>query len=346
MANPTPSPTLPSPTLTVSDAWRISPPGRRHWFPRLFTLADGTLLQFDSTVDDAIDAIRHEKGSSWRRSFDEGRTWHEFATPLHEGYPVLLTDGRMRIFSYILWQREDGQVYGMTSDWLPPVTEWSAPQPFLVNIPPTAARPNGVSGMVLDRSVLREPDGTLLATLYGHLAGQEKYNCTLVRSQDEGLTWNYVSTIAYAADIPGEGFCEPVLARVADGTLLTVMRTGGGYERKYPMYQVRSLDNGLTWSAPENLGVYSVDPDLCLLSNGLLACSFGRPTMDIMFSPDGSGYTWSQPTTVFTGSSTCYSGLREVVPGRLLLVYDSNKEGSPWQAKDNQINAIFLDIES
>lgn len=333
-------------SLTISNPWRISAPGHRHWFPRLFTLADGSLLEFNSTVDDAIEAIRHEKGSAWLRSFDAGRTWQPFATPDHEGYPVLLPDGRVRIFSYILWQRDDGQVYGMTSDWTPSVTEWSAAQPFSVNIPPTKVRPNRVSGMVLDRTVLREPEGALLATLYGHLAGQEKYNCMLVRSQDDGLTWDYVSTIAYAADIPGEGFCEPVLARVADGSLLVVMRTGGGNERKYPMHQARSLDNGLTWSAPENLGVYSVDPDLCLLGNGLLACSFGRPTMDIMFSPDGSGYGWGQPTTVFTGSSTCYSGLREIAPGELLLVYDSNREGSPWQAHDNQINACTIKVKS
>lgn len=339
MANP-----IHQPSLTISAPWRVSPPGRRHWFPRLFTLADGSLWQFDSTVDDAIEAIRQEQGSSWRHSLDGGRTWHEFATPRHEGYPVTLADGHVRSFSYILWQRADGQVYGLASDWLPGATGWSEPQPFLVNIPSTAQRPNGVSGMVLDRTVLREPDGTLLATLYGHLAGQEKYNCMLVRSQDEGRTWAFASTIAYAAEIPGEGFCEPVLARVADGSLLVVMRTGGGYERQYPLYQSRSLDNGQSWSPPENLGVYSVDPDLCLLSNGWLVCSYGRPTLEVMVSSDGSGYRWSQPMTVFTGNSTCYSGLREVAPGQLLLVYDSNSAGSPWQATDNQINAVYLEV--
>lgn len=333
-----------SPPLTLSEPWRISPPGRRHWFPRLFTLADGSLLQFNSTVDDAIEAIRHEQGSAWRRSFDAGRTWQEFATPAHEGYPVTLTDGRVRIFSYILWQREDGQLYGMSNDWLPGTPSWATPQPFLVNIPPTAVRPNGVSGMVLDRTVYREPDGSLLATLYGHLAGHAKYNCMLIRSEDEGQTWEFVSIIAHSETIPGEGFCEPVLARVADGSLLTVMRTGGGYERQYPMYQARSLDNGLTWLAPERLDVYSVDPDLCLMSNGLLVCSYGRPTLEVMISVDGSGHQWGRPTTVFSGSSTCYSGLREVAPGRLLLVYDANRTGSPWQANDNQINAMYIEV--
>ncbi len=333
-----------TPSIQASAPWRISAPGGRQWFPRLFTLADGSVLQSNSAVDDTIEAIRHENGAVWRRSFDGGHTWQDFPIPVHGGYPVLLQDDRVRTFSYILWYREDGQVYGMTSDWIPDATEWSAPRPFLVNIPAPRLRDNGVSGMVLNRTVMREPDGSLLATLYGHLAGQEKYNCMLVRSRDEGMTWDYVSSIAYDADIPGQGFCEPVMARVADGSLLAVMRTGGGYERHYPMYQARSLDNGQNWSAPENLGVYSVDPDLCLLSNGLLACSFGRPILEFMVSRDGSGYAWGQPTTLFTGSSTCYSGLREIAPGRLLLVFDSNREGSPWQADDNQINAMHIDL--
>ncbi|MBX3010009.1 MAG: exo-alpha-sialidase [Caldilineaceae bacterium] len=333
-----------SPALISSPPWRISTPDRRHWFPCLFFLADGSLLEFNSTVDDAIEAIRHEKGAAWLRSVDAGLTWQPFPIPAHHGFPVQLRAGRVRVFSYILWLREDGQLYGMTSDWQPGDAAWSEPKPYRVNIPPPRVRPEGVSGMVLHRSVLGEPDGTLLATLYGHLAGQEKYNAMLIRSQDEGQSWDYVSTIAYDPELPGEGFCEPVLARVADGSLLAVMRTGGGYERKYPMYQARSLDNGQSWSAPENLGVYSVDPELCLMQNGTLACSFGRPTMDIMFSLDGSGYIWGQPTTIFSGSSTCYSGLREVAPGKLLLVYDSNQAGSPWQAHDNQINARYIDV--
>ncbi|MCW5854336.1 MAG: hypothetical protein KIT87_29980, partial [Anaerolineae bacterium] len=106
----------------------------------------------------------------------------------------------------------------------------------------------------------------------------------------------------------------------------------------------RSTDNGATWSAPQDLGVYSVDPELCLMHNGVLACSFGRPTVNVMFSLDGCGREWTAPTTVFTGNSTCYTGLREVAPGRLLLVYDSNSEGRPWDARDNQINAVFVDV--
>ena len=84
----------------------------------------------------------------------------------------------------------------------------------------------------------------------------------LISSQHEGRTWDFVSVIAYSEETAGEGFSEPVLGCVADGSLLCVMRTGGDYERKYPIYQAHALDHGLTWSALKNLGVYSVDPDL------------------------------------------------------------------------------------
>jgi hypothetical protein len=138
------------------------------------------------------------------------------------------------------------------------------------------------------------------------------------------------------------------MIRAKDGSLLVMMRTGG-YD---PMFQTRSHDDGKTWETPANMGALSVDPDFCLMRNGLLACSFGRPTVQIMFSPDGSGHVWTAPQTIYSGprvngreNSTCYTGLRETADGRLLLVYDTNSPGSPWEATDNQINAVFIDVE-
>ena len=45
---------------------------------------------------------------------------------------------------------------------------------------------------------------------------------------------------------PGEGFCEAAIQRVADGSLLAVMRTGS----YLAMYVARSTDNGVTWTTP------------------------------------------------------------------------------------------------
>lgn len=336
--------------ITVSDPVRISPPGGRHWFPRLFTLPDGRIFQFDVSVDDTTEALRQERGSTGRLADANGRGWREVATPRHYSFPVALRDGTIRAFSYINWHRDDSAAqFAAVSDLDPTSMTWTDRIDASVNLPTRAVgHDDSVAGMEFDRSVLLEPDGSLLATIYGRLEGDERFRCVLIRSLDDGATWDYVSTIAYEPSVGKEGFCEPVMARVKDGSLLVVMRTGG-YD---PIHQTRSIDDGATWEAPTNLGVLSVDPDLCLMRNGVLACSFGRPTVQLMFSLDGSGHEWTAPQTIYSGprvdgreNSTCYTGLRQVADDRLLLVYDTNSPGSPWKATDNQINAVFIDVD-
>src|SRR5690606_6663209 len=124
----------------------------------------------------------------------------------------------------------------------------------------------------------------------------------LVASEDGGRTWDFVSTIAFAQDSPGDGYCEPVLATAADGSLLCVLRRGGGL----PLGQCRSVDGGATWSEPELLLGHGVDPDLCLMSSGVLACTYGRPGMHIMFSEDGCGRQWSHATEIGNWPSSTY----------------------------------------
>ena len=335
---------------SISDPVRISPAGQRNWFPRLFTLPDGRILQFNVTVDDATDAIKNEGGAVGRIADPDGRNWREIAMSRHFCFPVVLKSGVIRGFSYINWRREPGtsRQAAACADFDPATLTWIDRPDAVVSLPrPALERPDAVVGISFDRTILCEPDGTLMATMYGRFQDDASYRVLIVRSDDDGATWDFVSTVAYDPNVGDEGYCEPVVARVADGSLLCVMRTGRGN----PLYQSRSRDNGLTWSSPTSLGVLSVDPDLCLLRNGVLALSTGRPTVQLMFSLDGSGEEWTAPLTVYSGlrageaeNSTCYTGLRETATdGRLLLVYDTNSQGSPWKALDNQINAVFID---
>jgi hypothetical protein len=87
------------------------------------------------------------------------------------------------------------------------------------------------------------------------------------------------------------------MQRTVDGNLLAVMRLGSFLT----MQSARSTDDGRTWSAPRLMpdAAKSVEPDLCLMSNGILAMSNGRPGDQIMFSPDGNGKTWTSPTTIY-----------------------------------------------
>lgn len=188
----------------------------------------------------------------------------------------------------------------------------------------------GWGGLVFHRALIEEPDGTLYASMYGRYAsdGPTRTRAVWIRSTDQGATWSVVSTISH--DLV-DGTYEPIVARVADGSLLAILRTDGA------MLQTRSRDNGRTWSARQTLpGIdpalaWSVDPDLELMSNGVLVLSYGRPGAAMLFSPDGSGYRWERysliqaATADFFQGSTGYTGVRETGPDRVILVGDRGK---------------------
>jgi len=198
--------------------------------------------------------------------------------------------------------------------------------------------------MVFARSILEMSDGSLLASMYGRFVGDNRYRSILVRSTDGGANWQYFSTMAYDPNTDGEGLCEPCVARLASGDLFCIMRVSSGK----PMYTVRSADGGSTWTEPVRLAPYtaSVFPDLVLMSNGVLACSFGRPGCHLMFSVDGKGDRWTKRTTVFEGRSTSYTAIREVTPGRLLYVHDVVPAG--WNklkpGQFNEIRGVFVNV--
>lgn len=128
------------------------------------------------------------------------------------------------------------------------------------------------------------------------------------------------------------------MALVPDGDIFCIMRTGSGE----PLYQARSSDGGKTWSKPEPTGAKGVDPDLIVLDDGTMACSYGRvqprkeiepsastyPNLSasmgncIMFSTDG-GATWTAHTKVYIGPSTGYTGIEEVRPNEILYAFDT-----------------------
>jgi hypothetical protein len=193
-------------------------------------------------------------------------------------------------------------------------------------------------GPLFWRSLLELPDGRLVATMYGYfegdrvpiagfkrVAGFNKYRTLLVESKDRGASWQFVATIAYDTAIGQESFCEPALARLVDGRLVCIMRTG--YTRD-PMYIAHSRDGGRTWTKPFSTGLTGVDPRLLVLSNGLLVCAYGVKEYDgnrrerrLMFSRDG-GNSWFRDTVVFAGYGGSYPDAVELGPGQLLYVYD------------------------
>ncbi len=113
-------------------------------------------------------------------------------------------------------------------------------------------------------------------------------------SSDHGHTWTKVGHILYnEPDRRRDGFSEPALELLKDGSLLAVLRTTDGHGVG-PMYRSRSSNGGHTWTVPQPFTETGVLPRLLQLANGVLVLSSGRPGVDLRFSKDG-GVTWTAP---------------------------------------------------
>lgn len=91
-----------------------------------------------------------------------------------------------------------------------------------------------------------------------------------------------------------------------------------------PLLQTWSHDGGKAWSKLIALEEGSVAPDMVLMSNGVLACSYGRPGSNLMFSKD-QGKTSTHHSVITDSGGFNYTAIREVSPGRLLYLHDAPK---------------------
>ena len=162
-----------------------------------------------------------------------------------------------------------------------------------------------------------------------------RYRTFVVESRDRGQTWEYLSTVAYDPDIGSEGYCEPVIRQLPNGDLLALLRTGGNnrpFWQDNPLCVTWSTDDGKTWNVPVRTGVEGVSPDLCIMSDGTLACSYGRPGADLMFSTD-SGRTWTDHVCIDPERYSGYTAICEAEPGVLLYGYGAKGRLDPASGK-------------
>ena len=74
------------------------------------------------------------------------------------------------------------------------------------------------------------------------------------------------------------------------------------------------------------------------MQSGIVACAYGRPGCNIMFSLDGTGREWSHHTVIIPpfepkkeGTwSHSYNAVREIRPGELLYIYNIAGHPEDW----------------
>lgn len=326
----------------------------RWQFPTLEAGPAGKFLLFVHVEQDS--AAAYGKARKSFVSTNKGRTWREDAGAASGPYGLELPNGE--------WLRTDTvpatpvaqvqlpaqraervsyktpyQLYLL--DELPPnlrniyfqrfTTQWSAESQPLND--PDALR-YATGGLIPqiwwgDMKVL--PDKTIVALTYPyyHRSQPTPFTSTAsYRSTDNGRSWRKVGHILYnEPDRRRDGFTEPALELLSNGDLLAVLRTTDG-NGVGPMYQARSTDSGVTWSAPKAFVETGVMPRLLQLKNGVLVLSSGRPGVDLRFSTD-RGQTWSKPTQLIPlpdpakiqADSCGYTSLLPLGQDRFLVAY-------------------------
>lgn len=178
---------------------------------------------------------------------------------------------------------------------------------YLVRVWPNneyRADENGVLWMPIQGAYVRE-DGSC----------PTKYCCThLLRSDDFGRSWDYVSTVPYFPEYgkPGatavEGFLEAALELLPGGRMMMLLRSGsllpvagtGGKDRPAPdLFCVFSDDGGKTWGRPFPFYAYGVRPCSVRLSCGAVVMASGRPGVYVRVTDDPKGERWGEVVQVF-----------------------------------------------
>lgn len=312
--------------ITIAESWPIVRDEVRQSRPYLYDLGEGLLLM---SVAQGPDAFYEPYGLL--KSTDQGKTWAPIPgldQAEHTPLPVVRRpDGTILAMSRWTRTRPDGSVVGTTIRLNRDATAFTREENRII-LPQEYTNESEGDQIICERHIWSDEDGGLTMVVWSRKAvplPDGRKNTVrfshLVRSTDEGETWNHFSTIG-----PGG---EPAVVRLS-GTEQTAVIRG---DRNSRMKQMFSHDGGRTWSKPVELEVGKVLPDLVLMSNGILACSYGRPASCLMFSTD-LGKTWSSHHVVSEKVGFNYTSIREISPGRLLYIH-----GAP------KMNAMFIDVE-
>ena len=314
-------------------------------YPSVYRMANGNLIATYSTSPDEVNPDVKNAG---RRllSVDNGRKWRDLGAFDIAGVSrINLRDGTFLELWFNTVRAGDAWATKLICS-----TDYGLTYRIEENVPvdiPNVKEGVKRTGMFFDGGLVEMDGGELLATMYGYFQGDSRYRCVLVRSLNQGRSWRYVSTIAHDAAASGGECCEPAMIRVGRAGLLVVMRNDDeSTQETLGLFQTRSADAGLTWSKPTVVADRGVKPALVRTDDGILVCSYGRPNVYVMCSPDGEGRQWTGSKLIYQGSGTCYTGMVKLGPNEVLLVHDACGHKEPGDDKAyNYIFAVLLNIQ-
>lgn len=160
-------------------------------------------------------------------------------------------------------------------------------------------------------------------------------------STDCARTWDLVAQLTPGAETDGvrdqsgfEGYDEPRMIQMPDGSFLMLMRTGSNS----PMYVTRSED-GHTWTTPEQFDYCGVLPFLLQFDCGITVASYGRPDLLIRLTDDPTGAEWEEHIEIplstesanYSTRSCFYTNMLQLDEDTAILIYSDflypNKKG-------------------
>lgn len=340
-------------------------------FPEIFRSADGkSIVARWSMAADAI-ASYGKGGHAYSISRDGGKTWTRAQGEVVGGGLILPNGERIAIhtppakkgeeldlpdsidFSFITpTSKSRGYTYYRTGELpeelqgvyinrlRPGEQEWTTEHAVLNDPQLVRYSRLGLFPVVWWGDLQVAADGSIVTGVYPtHLqdpsTGRVKASgITFYRSTDNGRTWDMLSRLPYTPDISRDpdgnnrlvfGWTEPAFEVLSNGTYITVLRTNG------PMYISRSVDQGKAWSQPEPFTQSGVLPRLLELESGVTVLASGRPGVQLRFSWDGDGQTWTDPFEMLPfseekGYISCgYNGLLATGSDKFLLIYSDFK---------------------
>ncbi len=320
--------------ITISEPWPLNVEKKNtESRPYLYDMGQGLLLTSNPQGSDAL-----LEPYIVRRSTDAGKTWQAVSgTEQNIDSPqelVRLADGRILGPSRWTHLQPDGSLTGKTTI-LDAKAETLAMHDSTITLPKEFMPMKTGEVLIFERHIWAEKDGSITAVAWSRTNqrdAQKRFLVTrhthLLRSADLGKTWTHLTHVGLGG--------EPSVVRLSDSEWLAVTRPDAHMSN---LLQHRSLDGGKTWKFERTLEEGSVMPDLVLMSNGVLACSYGRPVSNLMFSLDG-GHAWHDHRVISDRANFNYTAIREISPGRLLYMHDGQIPGTLAR-----INSLYIDVE-